>query len=164
MSSIRISLNSKHQQTISLEGHPGVLSCILNYINRRPQVDKDECMEDGYHMSSGGIDNTTGDYVDWPRIGLAVGDRLEFEILDVSEACPPASRRPHDGDAAKYSKKDYIRSVAKEFGWEVIEHEEPSKIPQSEQDGAGQGWPFWQRPGGRTVFLRFAAMIHRGRA
>jgi hypothetical protein len=138
MSSIRISLNGEHQQTISLEGHPGVLSCIVNYMNRRPQVDKDECVEDHYHMSSGGIDNTTGDYVDWPRLELAIGDHLEFEILAASEASPPASRRPHDGDAAEYSKKDYIRSMAKKFGWEVIEHEEPYGIPQSEQGGVDQ--------------------------
>jgi len=133
MSSIRISLNGEHQQTISLEGHSGVLSCMLNYMNCKPQVDGDDCVDEGYHMSSGGIDNTTGDYVDWPRIELAIGDRLEFEILDASDACPPASRRPHE-DAVKYSKKELIRSMAKEFGWEVIEHEEPPKTPPSEPD------------------------------
>ena len=121
MSSIRISLNGEHKQTVSLEGHPGVISCIVNYMNRKTEGGD---MEDQYHMSSGGIDNDTGDYVDWPRLEISAGDHIEFEILDATIAQPPASRRPHRGDSEEYSKKDYIRSMAKEFGWEIIEHDE----------------------------------------
>ncbi len=137
MSSIRISLNGEHQHTISLEGHPGVLSCIVNYMNREAGEDGDGYMEDEYHMSSGGIDNVTGDFVDWPRLDLSVGDRIEFEILESSNPFPPATRRSHGGDAAAFSKKDYLRSMANEFGWEIIEHEASPEINQSEQADAG---------------------------
>ena len=132
MSSIRIHINGQHKHTVSLEGHPGVLSCILNHMNRRPEPASGEQVEDDYHISFGGIDNATGDYVDWPRIEIAIGDRIELEILESSDASPPASRRPHGGDAAEFSRKDYIRSMAKQFGWELIEHESPAENDQSE--------------------------------
>lgn len=137
MSSIRILLNGQHQHTVSLEGHPGVLSCIVNYMNRNTKADDLEEPEDEYHMSFGGIDNTTGDYVDWPRLEIGVGDRIELEILEASDPCPPASRRPHGGDATEYSRKDYIRSMATKYGWEIIEHDTPSETDKSE-DGADQ--------------------------
>jgi hypothetical protein len=136
MSSIRVNLNGQHKHTVSLEGHPGVLSCIVNYRISLPESDNEQRTEDGYHMLVGGIDNATGDYVDWPRIEIAVGDRIEFEILATSDAYPAASRRPYEGNDTESSQKDYIRSMAKKFGWEVIEHEAPSQTNQSEQDVA----------------------------
>jgi hypothetical protein len=132
MSSIRIHINGQPKHTVSLEGHPGVLSCILNHMNRRPEPADGHEVKDEYHIAFGGIDNITGDYVDWPRIELIVGDRVELEILESSDSFPPASRRPHDGDAAEYSKKDYIRRMAKQFGWELIEHEAVEDKNQSE--------------------------------
>ena len=133
MSSIRIHINGQPRHTVSLEGHPGVLSCILNHMNRRPEPATDQVAEDDYHISFVGIDNATGDYVDWQRIDLFIGDRIELEILESSEPFPPAERRPHGGDAAVYSKKDYIRTMAKQFGWEVIEHAPPEQTNPSEQ-------------------------------
>lgn len=108
-------------------------------MNRRPEPATDQVAEDDYHISFGGIDNATGEYVDWPRIDLVIGDRIELEILESSEPFPPAARRSHGGDAAVYSKKDYIRSMAKQFGWEVIEHEAPDQTNPSEQDGTSNG-------------------------
>ena len=131
MSSIRIRLNGEHQQTVSLEQRPGVLSCILNYMGRRSE---DSCEdEDEYQLCSGGIDNEAGDYVNWPVIDLKVGDNVELEIVEESEASPLAERRPHDGREAEYSKKDYIRRMAKEFGWRVIEDEVMAENKNSEQ-------------------------------
>jgi hypothetical protein len=132
MSSIRIHINGQPRHTVSLEGHPGILSCILNHRNRRPEPATGQEAEDEYHISFGGIDSATGDYVDWPRIELIVGDRIELEILESSYPRPPATRRPQGGDAAEYSKKDYIRTMAKQFGWELIEHEAFEETNQSE--------------------------------
>lgn len=129
MSSIRVSLNGLHQHTISLEGQHGVLSCILNYMHRKAQGDSDECSEEEYHMSSGGLDTVSRDFVNWPNLDLSVGDHVELEILASSNASPAPTRKPHDEDAVAFSKKDYVRTMAKELGWELIEHGPSS--PQS---------------------------------
>jgi hypothetical protein len=42
------------------------------------------------------------------------------------------SSNSHEGDADEYSRKDYIRSMEKKFGWEIIEHDAPSQTHQSE--------------------------------
>ena len=117
MSSIEVSINSEHHATISLAGEPGVLSCILNYMNRSADGE----LEDEHLISFGGIDNTSGDYVDWDRVDLKVGDEVTFKILSESVAVPEPSRRSHDGEKAEYSKKDYIRQCAKNFGWTIVE-------------------------------------------
>lgn len=122
MSSIRISLNGEHRHTVSLEGNPGVISCILNYRNGASEDELDEDKEE-YHLLSGGIDKTTQDFVDWPRLDLSIGDRIELEILEPSESLPPAIRRHHAGEPDAVSQKDYIRAMAKQWGWKIIEHE-----------------------------------------
>jgi len=98
----------------------------VNHSNRHPEPESDQQEKDEYNLSFIGIDSATGDYVDWPRIELNIGDRIELEILNGSDAHPPALRRPHGGDATAYSKKDYIRSMAKKYGWEIIEPESES--------------------------------------
>ncbi len=128
MSSIEVSINSKHHATVSLAGEPGVLSCILNYMNRSTDTGK----EDKYHISFGGIDNSSGDYVDWDRVDLKIGDEVTFKILNNSVAIPKPARRKHNGEKAEYSKKDYIRQCAKNFGWTIIEDEKST----GEQGGA----------------------------
>jgi len=96
MSSIRILVNGKHQHTISLEEHPGVLSCILNFMSRSADTSKRSELEEDFHMSFGGIDNSTSDYIDWPRLEISIGDRIELEILKDSVSIPSASRRPYE--------------------------------------------------------------------
>ena len=119
MSSIEVSINSNHHATVSLAGDPGVLSCIVNYMNRST----DDRVEDEFHTSFGGINNTSGDYVDWDRVDLKVGDEVTFKIISDDVAKPEPSRRPHEGEKAEYSKKDYIRQCAKNFGWTIIEND-----------------------------------------
>lgn len=53
-------------------------------------------LKEAFHMSFGGIDNSTSDYVDWPRLEISVGDRIELEILEDSVSIPPASRRAYE--------------------------------------------------------------------
>jgi len=96
MSSIRILVNGKHQHTISLEEQPGVLSCILNFMSRSTVTTDRTEREEEFHMSFGGIDNSTNDYVDWPRLEISIGDRIELEVIKDSISIPPASRRPYE--------------------------------------------------------------------
>ena len=134
MSSIRVSLNGVPQHTISLEGQHGVLSCIMNYSYSKSQGDGNECNEEEYHMSSGGLDADSRDFLDWPNLDVSVGDRVQLEILATSNAIPVPTRRPHDEDAVAFSKKDYIRQMVKQLGWELIEHG-----PSSPQNESGEG-------------------------
>ena len=117
MPSIEVTINSKHHATVSLGDAPGVLSCIVNYMNRTT----DGGSEDQYHTSFGGIDNASGDYVDWERADLQTGDEVTFKLVPESVANPEPTRRDHDGEKSEYSKKDYIRACAKEFGWTITE-------------------------------------------
>lgn len=114
MPSIRISINSKHHATVSLEEHPGVLSCILNYMSRKEG-------EFDFHTSFGGIDNTTEDYVDWPRVDLSVGDKVEFEILDSIIADPKPTRRPLERYTQQLEEEN-IKAQAAKLGWKIIEN------------------------------------------
>ncbi len=117
MPSIEVTINSKHHATVSLVGNPGVLSCIVNYMNRSTP----DGMEDEYHTSFGGIDNTLGARVNWERADLKTGDEISFRLIEDSIANPEPDQTPHGGEQAEYSKKDYIRQCAKDFGWTITE-------------------------------------------
>jgi hypothetical protein len=107
-------VNGKHQHTVSLEEQPGVLSCILNFMSRSTnKTDRNE-LEEKFHMSFGGIDNSTNDYVDWSSLEIGIGDRIELEILKDSISVPPASRRP-------YEREDHCK-------------DSPTKQKEGEQD------------------------------
>jgi hypothetical protein len=131
MSSIRITINGKHKYTVSLEGHPGMLNCAVGHTHGHPEPHQ----KDEYYMSFGGIDKATGDYLEWEPLDLAVGDRIELEILESSDSFPIASREPRGENADVDFEKDEIRSMAKKFGWEIIEREVPSDTNQREQAG-----------------------------
>ena len=116
MPSLKVTHNSSHHATVSLEGKPGVLSCIINSMNR----DCDGELEEEYHTSFGGIDNTSGDYVDWERMDLKVGDLVVIEIVEESVASPKPLRRPYEEHVA-HCKKEQTRALVKELGWTIIE-------------------------------------------
>ena len=114
--------------TVSLEGHPGALNCSLNHRNGHP----DSHQEDRYFMTFGGIDQTNGDYLDWEPLNLVVGDRIELEILESSASFPIASREPQGEEADIDFEKEEIRSMARKFGWKIIENAGPQETNQSE--------------------------------
>ena len=101
----------------------------MNYSHRKARGDGNECNEEEYNMSSSGLDAASSDFLDWPNLDVSVGDRVQLEILATSNASPAPTRRPHDEDAVAFSKKDYIRQMVKQLGWELIEHGPSS--PQS---------------------------------
>jgi hypothetical protein len=117
MPSIEVTINSKHHATVSLGEAPGVISCIVNYMNRSLEGG----FEDEYHTSFGGIDNSSGDRVNWERAELKTGDEVTFKLIEKSDAIPEPKRTPHGGEQPEYSKKDYIRQCAKDFGWTITE-------------------------------------------
>jgi len=86
-----------------------------------------EDVTDEYHVAFGGIDSTTSECVDWPKLEIRVGDRIEIEILEASVSCPPESRRGHRTSVSDFSRKEYIRSMATEYGWKIIEGDSGSE-------------------------------------
>jgi hypothetical protein len=113
----------------------------LNYSHRKTQEDGTERSEEEYHISSGGLEADGRDFLNWPNLDVFVGDRVEFEILATSHASPAPTKKPHDGDAVAHSKKDYVRHMVKQLGWELIEHGPSPPLSESAQSNSGDSTP-----------------------
>jgi hypothetical protein len=115
MERFKVTLND-HQHTIGVSD-PGVLTIILSAVSREEEMPaRHEC-----RLELGGLDSSTGSHLDWATHDLTVGDKIKIEILAGGESDKPAEERKLDPQIEDERKKDYIRKLALEFGWTIIE-------------------------------------------
>ncbi len=121
MDRFRISLNTA-QHTIGVD-EPGVLTAIVCASVR--EADDLDCRR-RCTLELGALDSTTGSHFDWPKYELQPGDTITIEVLRAGLSDPPSGERRLEPDEDLERKKEYVRHLAKEFGWKLIENEQSS--------------------------------------
>jgi hypothetical protein len=96
----------------------GVLSAIVSCVDRR---DKDPDSEEEVRLHLGGLDNTDGKHPQWGDFDLQPGDQVVMSIHDDRISDPPIDRRGLSSDETQMEKKNYVRKMAKDFGWTIVE-------------------------------------------
>lgn len=77
MKAFLVSVNGKRLWTAGV-GPDGVLTTIVNWVGGGSRRTADGA----FHFHVGGLDNRTGEHVDWETPGLGVGDTVTVEIIE----------------------------------------------------------------------------------
>ena len=57
----------------------------------------------------------------WMEADIRIGDEIKIQVVDVAEVDAPTTEYYDDPVKDLERKKDYVRQLAKEFGWEIRE-------------------------------------------
>jgi hypothetical protein len=68
----------------------------------------------------GASESYTGEYLTWTKTKLDVGDRVLVRILGSGCIDEPQARRRREVEEVE-ERKRYLRAMAREFGWTLIE-------------------------------------------
>ena len=102
-------------------GNSGVLSAIV--AARMATGIRNESL----FLNIGGLINPEGKHVSWiDQKGLAVGDKIQINIVEADSVDEHRRRDPADDARLRQVKEDQVRRSAKELGWKL---EVPPKSP-----------------------------------
>ncbi len=103
-------------------GDSGVLSAIVTWAaTTRSTGTRDESL----FLNVGGLINPESKHVSWiNQKGLAVGDKIQINIVEADSVDEHQRREPADDAKLRQAKEDQVRRSAKELGWKL---EEPPK-------------------------------------
>jgi len=77
--------------------------------------------EEALRLHLGGMDDTDGKHPHWGDFDLHVGEQVVMSIHDDRNGDVPIERRGLTRDETQIEKKIYVRKMAKEFGWTIVE-------------------------------------------
>jgi hypothetical protein len=60
-------------------------------------------------------------HVRWIDTALRVGDEIKIEVIEAQRVDPPTAEYRDDPAKNFEGKKNYVRQLAKELGWEIRE-------------------------------------------
>jgi hypothetical protein len=92
-------------------GDDGVLNAMVDCVAKPPQQ--------GVELSVGGLISPPREHVDWVDRKVSVGDQILVKIVDAGRVDEPSKRHSHDPATELTAQKNYVRRMAREFGWEV---------------------------------------------
>jgi len=109
MRTFKVSLNGK-KLCLAGVGERGVLSVIISRVAGVRGED--------LSIDVGGLANE--EHMDWVRQKpLQVGDEIRVQIVEAGSPDEPTRRRRNDPAETLKAKQDYVRNMAKEFGWKI---------------------------------------------
>lgn len=97
----------------------GVLSAIVSVFDSK---DKDPDADDELRLHLGGLDSVDGLHPHWGDYDLVAGDEITISVHDDRSSDSPIERRGLTKEDIETNKKNYVRQIAEELGWELIEH------------------------------------------
>src|SRR5207244_1224034 len=122
---------NKKRIAVAGVGAFGVLSTTISWVSHEPEriaemraEGRGEIPATELKLHVGGLEVGQGDaeaHVDGADISLEPGDTVTLRVIDKKECDVPASRRPIDHARDAEGKKQYVRHMARQFGWEVRE-------------------------------------------
>jgi hypothetical protein len=110
-------------------GDCGVLSAIVTWVSHHPGKLARWAAEGApdveparLELSIGGLtvdESELAEHLKWEECSLKAGDEIHLRIVDAPNADPPQWRYRDDPARTLEGRKDYVRRMAKEFGWEI---------------------------------------------
>src|SRR5260370_40944341 len=113
MRAFEISLNGK-RLCLAGVGKDGVLSTTITHVPFRKRRET--------RLYVGGIVLPQDEHVFWKESILHLGDELRLKVVEKDAVDAPRDRVPRDPAAEVKSQKQYVRKMAKKFGWKIQTH------------------------------------------
>jgi hypothetical protein len=114
MPALKVYINGKKLCVASLDG-TGVLSAHVSYVCR-----KDTPEQKPLWLHIGGLNSSIGKHLVWQDRPISIGDKLSIEVVEMARGDKPSSRKKPDPVADLRARKQYVRKMAKEFGWKIV--------------------------------------------
>jgi hypothetical protein len=115
-------LNGKRVSTAGV-GELGVLGAHVSWVRRQGKDTRSkgpEATEEELRLNVGGLITPTEEHVRWVDKTLKIGDEVRIVIAaDEPTVDPPRSRERRDLVKERQQKKEYVKNMAKEFGWKI---------------------------------------------
>jgi hypothetical protein len=92
-------------------GDDGVLTAIVTYVAGKGRKEQ--------RLLVGGLISPTGEHVNWRKPRLKTGDEVRVKIVESATSDPPKERIRPDQKEDLRRQKQYVRDMAKKFGWKL---------------------------------------------
>ena len=115
MTALEIHLNGHKICTAGI-GEPGVLGAHVSWARRDDDAQAEELI-----LHVGGLINSTREHVRWEEARpLQTGDQVLIKIVKVDSTDEPSVRFQPDPVKDEEARKQYVRQMAAELGWQII--------------------------------------------
>jgi hypothetical protein len=115
MPAFKIQLNGKKLCIASLDARAGVLGAHVSSVCRGEAREQKTLL-----LHVGGLVSATGEHLVWHQAHpINVGDKLSVEVVEMALSDKPSSRKKSNPVADLKARKQYVRKMAKEFGWKI---------------------------------------------
>jgi len=115
MKAFQVHLNGRKLCTAGFSDHDVVLSAIVDYVSGNGR--------DELALTVGGLISPKEEYVRWvKRKKLRIGDEIRLRIIETQSADSPQERRTRADvwtSPKLRQQKQYVRQMAKKFGWTI---------------------------------------------
>lgn len=111
MKAFEVHVNGRKVCTAGLGGR-GVLNVMIDYVSGESR--------DEVALTVGGLVRAMEEHVHWvERQKLQTGDEIQVKVIEAESADNPQRRFSRDAAAELKQQKQYVRQMAKRFGWRV---------------------------------------------
>lgn len=113
-------------------GRYGVLSAGISWVSHEPEKlaewakEGEQVKSPSITLNVGGISVERLAHVDWPMPEVKLGDEVIVRLREVNEVDEPKLEHSLEPDSKGVDQKEYVRRMAKELGWQVIENPAPA--------------------------------------
>jgi len=96
----------------------GVLTATVTVVDHS---DRDASSTDEVQLELGGLDSVDGRHPRWGKFDLVPGDTVRITVHDDRNSDPSTQRTGETEEERLGSKQNYVRRVAAELGWKILE-------------------------------------------
>jgi hypothetical protein len=121
MAIFHVYLNGKRVSTAGV-GDLGVLSAHVSWVRRKSNhttAKKSAKMEETLQLHVGGLISPSQEHIRWLDHDLTIGDEVRIAIAQGDKVDRPHSRERQDQARELRLQKQYVREMAKRFGWKI---------------------------------------------
>lgn len=113
-------LNGKKVSTVGV-GELGVLSAHVTWVRREGEqiLPKKPNRVEELTLRVGGLISPAEEHVSWLDRDLKIGDEVRITVAEGSKVDRPHRRERRDRAKELRSQKQYVREMAKRFGWKI---------------------------------------------
>ena len=118
MIAFEVHLNGKKMCTAGV-GDAGVVSTSLAWRGAQPYKKGVPRVPEYLRLDVGGIADGSGEHLRWLDRKVKHGDLVSIRVVKVASVDKPRERQRPDPAADLRRKKQYVRRMAKQFGWKL---------------------------------------------